>query len=94
MRNTYLQEQKLLARNDLRLASSADQHPSAAVYPLVTPLELEVIGAIRKHGEITKGSLILSTLYSRSKINGCIQSLLKKKFIKMAGPGDYTGGRR
>jgi glucokinase-like ROK family protein len=94
MRNTYLQERKLPDRNDLRLASSADQHPSAAAYPLVTPLELEVIGAIRKNGEITKGSLVSSTLYSRSKINGCIQSLLKKKFIKTSGPGDYTGGRR
>jgi glucokinase-like ROK family protein len=94
MRNSYFLEPKLPARHDLRLALSTDQDPASLAYPSVTPLELELIGTIRKHGEITKGSLVSSTLYSRSKINPGIQALLKKGYIKTVGTGDYTGGRR
>jgi glucokinase-like ROK family protein len=57
-------------------------------------LEKELIGVIRKHGEINKPDLVESLPYSRSKINGGIHSLLKKGYIKSAGAGDYTGGRR
>ncbi|HEX9013300.1 MAG TPA: ROK family transcriptional regulator [Anaerolineaceae bacterium] len=94
MRNGYFQEQKMIDRDDLRLVSSAEELPSARAHPSVTPLEMEILTAIRRDGELTKAHLVLSTLYSRSKINGCISALLKKNYIKAAGPGDYTGGRR
>ncbi|HZW04939.1 MAG TPA: ROK family protein, partial [Anaerolineaceae bacterium] len=60
----------------------------------VSALEKELIDVIRQRGEATKSELIIRSEYSRAKINGSIASLLKKKIIKPAGAGDYTGGRR
>ncbi|HVN53674.1 MAG TPA: ROK family protein [Anaerolineaceae bacterium] len=60
----------------------------------VTPLEIELIGKIRRAGEITKADLVSNTIYSRSKISSCIAGLVNRKFIKPAGAGGYTGGRR
>jgi glucokinase-like ROK family protein len=60
--------------------------------------EFEIVEWIRANGgangEVTKADLVEKTAYSRSKINGCIQKLLKKGYIRETGPGEYTGGRR
>src|SRR5450759_2512929 len=60
----------------------------------VTPSEKILIDLIRSHEEVTKAELVSYTDYSRSKINTCVDSLLKKKFIKNNGSNVFTGGRR
>jgi glucokinase-like ROK family protein len=60
----------------------------------VTPLEKGIIDLFLKNGEVTKADLISSLPYSRSKINNGISALIKKKYIKSSGAGEYTGGRR
>jgi hypothetical protein len=37
---------------------------------------------IRGHGEVTKADLVGNTDYSLSKINGCIEGLIKKQYIQ------------
>ena len=94
MRNTYVVERNLVGRNDSVPASLIEKRMQVAPHLVVTPLEMELIGKIRRAGEITKANLVSDTIYSRSKISSCIATLVKKKFIKAAGAGDYTGGRR
>jgi len=60
----------------------------------INPSEYELIGIIRGHGEVTKADLVVNTEFSRSKINGCIDGLIRKNYIQFSGPGEYTGGRR
>ena len=95
MSSTSVLEGKMQA---VGLDDLAFPHPEKMAHgnaPLViSPLEKELFSVIRKHGEITKPDLVDHLPYSRSKINGCINSLLKKEFIRAIGAGDYTGGRR
>jgi glucokinase-like ROK family protein len=95
MSNTSILESKMQAVGGNTKAFSHEEGIAFYLSPLIiTPLEKELIGVIRKHGEITKPDLVDSLPYSRSKINGGINSLLKKGTIKSTGAGDYTGGRR
>jgi glucokinase-like ROK family protein len=82
------------AQNNLGLPSVAGGKVFASACLSVSPFEMELIRKIRKQGEITKTDLVTSTVYSRSKITSCLSALLDKQFIKPAGPGDFTGGRR
>jgi hypothetical protein len=56
--------------------------------------EYQLIELIRGQGEVTKGDLLGNTDYSRAKINGYIDGLIKKQYIQEIGLGEYTGGRR
>jgi glucokinase-like ROK family protein len=60
----------------------------------ISPSEYELIEMIRGHGVVTKSDLVGNTPFSRSKINGCIEDLIKKEYIQESGSGEYTGGRR
>ncbi|MDP3449879.1 MAG: hypothetical protein Q8R87_04820, partial [Anaerolineaceae bacterium] len=59
----------------------------------ITDSEKEIIDLIRKYSEFSKADLSNSTTYSRSKITGCIDSLLAKKIIISNQSKEYTGGR-
>ena len=59
----------------------------------ITDSEREVIGLIRKNLEISKAGLSNTTVFSRSKITGCIDSLLAKNIIVSNHSVEYTGGR-
>lgn len=77
-----------------KTASRGGKKPIQLVPLVVSRLEKELLFSIRKQGEITKPALVENLPYSRSKINGGINSLLKKNYIKVNGSSDYTGGRR
>jgi glucokinase-like ROK family protein len=53
-----------------------------------------LIDLIRKYGELSKLDLVGLTDYSRTKISGCINSLLDKNIIVADNATEYTGGRR
>ncbi|PKN97103.1 MAG: hypothetical protein CVU42_17305 [Chloroflexi bacterium HGW-Chloroflexi-4] len=59
----------------------------------ITDSEKEIIDLIRKYREFSKADLSNSTTFSRSKITGCIDSLLAKKIIVSNQSKEYTGGR-
>lgn len=59
----------------------------------ITDSEKEIIDLIRKYRELSKADLSNSTTFSRSKITGCIESLLAKKIIISNQSAEYTGGR-
>ncbi len=59
----------------------------------ITDSEKEIIDLIRKYREFSKADLSNSTVFSRSKITGCIDSLLAKKIIVSNQSKEYTGGR-
>jgi glucokinase-like ROK family protein len=94
MRSSTFINRKKLVQDHLGLLPLADREVSAPACLSVTPFEMELIRRIRKSGEMTKTQLVESTVYSRSKITGCLSTLLQKKYIKPAGSGDFTGGRR
>jgi glucokinase-like ROK family protein len=56
--------------------------------------EAAVLDHIRKHRALTKSDLVELTDFSRSKIAGCVNSLLEKEMLTKDGFGDNTGGRR
>lgn len=56
--------------------------------------ESVVLDHIRKHHALTKSDLVTLTDFSRSKIAGCVNTLLEKEIISKDGFGDNTGGRR
>jgi glucokinase-like ROK family protein len=60
----------------------------------ITDPEKELIDLVRKYGEFSKSDLVTFTEYSRTKITGCIDSLLDKKIIVANNVTEYTGGRR
>lgn len=60
----------------------------------VTPGEKVILDLIRARGEATRGDLVASLDLSRSKINGCVDALLKKNIICTSRSNEYTGGRR
>ena len=60
----------------------------------ISKCEYELVELIRELGEVTKADLVSNTDYSLSKINGCIEGLIKKQYIQENGLGEYTGGRR
>jgi glucokinase-like ROK family protein len=60
----------------------------------ITHSEKELVDLIRKYGELSKADLATFTEYSRTKITGCVDSLLDKKIIIANNATEYTGGRR
>ncbi len=60
----------------------------------VTRAENELLDLIRAGGEVTKADLVSLTEYSRTKITGCIDSLLARKYIIENEAKEYSGGRR
>lgn len=60
----------------------------------ITHAEKELIDLVRQHGEFSKADLATFTEYSRTKITGCVDSLLNKKIIIANNTTEYTGGRR
>jgi len=59
-----------------------------------TCAETAVLDNIRKHRALTKSELVELTDFSRSKIAGCVNTLLEKEMLTKDGLGDNTGGRR
>jgi len=53
-----------------------------------------ILSLIREKKNLTKVDLIKLTDYSRSKITGCIKSLVENGYIQADGLGENTGGRR
>ena len=60
----------------------------------VSSSEYEVIQLVKKNGAMTRADLARLTDYSRSKINGCIDALVEKEYLKGIGSGASNGGRR
>jgi glucokinase-like ROK family protein len=60
----------------------------------ITHSEKELVDLIRRYGEFSKADLAAFTEYSRTKITGCVDSLLDKKIIVANNVTEYTGGRR
>jgi glucokinase-like ROK family protein len=60
----------------------------------ITEFEKELIDLVRRYGEFSKADLVSFTEYSRTKITGCVDSLLSKKIIIANNATEYTGGRR
>lgn len=60
----------------------------------ITISEKKLVDLVRKHGETTKASLVYYTDYSRTKITGCIDSLLNKRILVANSNTEYSGGRR
>lgn len=60
----------------------------------VTRTEKELIDLIRAHSGLTKSDLVAYTEHSRTKISGCVENLLIKKFIIENDETEYSGGRR
>jgi len=60
----------------------------------ISESEKELIDLIRKYGEFSKADLAAYTGFSRSKITGCVDSLLQKKIIIPNHGTEFTGGRR
>jgi len=60
----------------------------------ITDAENMLIELIRRDGELTKSELVLCTDFSRTKITGCIGSLLDKQILVANESTEYSGGRR
>ncbi|HEY4692725.1 MAG TPA: ROK family protein [Bellilinea sp.] len=60
----------------------------------ITRAENELLDLIRAGGDVTKADLVNLTDYSRTKITGCIDSLLQRKYIVENDVKEYSGGRR
>lgn len=60
----------------------------------ISRAENELLDFIRAGGEVTKADLVALSDYSRTKITGCIESLLQKKYIIENEAKEYSGGRR
>ena len=60
----------------------------------ITPEESTLVELARAHGEFTKSDLVSYTEFSRTKITGCIDSLLQKKVLVANQSTAYSGGRR
>lgn len=56
--------------------------------------EAVLLDRIRRHHALTKNDLVSLTDFSRSKVAGCVNSLLEKNILTKDGYGDNTGGRR
>ena len=67
---------------------------SLANRQVVTDSEKELIDLIRKYGGLSKTDLALHTMFSRSKITGCVDSLVKKGILESSNKTEFTGGRR
>ena len=63
-------------------------------YLNISRSEKELLDLIRAHNGLTKGDLVISTKYSRTKISCEIDSLLQKRYIKENSETEYSGGRR
>ncbi len=60
----------------------------------ITQAERRLIDLVRRDGELTKSDLVAFTDFSRTKISGCINSLLTKRIIAVNNSTEYSGGRR
>jgi glucokinase-like ROK family protein len=60
----------------------------------ISRAEKEIIDMIRNHPGLTKGDLVMYSEYSRTKISGCVDDLLDKKYIVENDETEYSGGRR
>ncbi len=60
----------------------------------ISSAEAVLLDGIRRHQALTKNDLVALTDFSRSKIAGCVNSLLEKKILTKDGYSDNTGGRR
>jgi glucokinase-like ROK family protein len=60
----------------------------------ITRAEKEIIDLIRTLPGLTMGDLVAYTEYSRTKISGCVDDLIQKKFIIENDETEYSGGRR
>jgi len=60
----------------------------------ITDSEKELIDLVRTYREFSKADLATFTEFSRTKITGCIDSLLNKKILIANDSTEYTGGRR
>ncbi len=78
----------------IELPGWSNHHQAFPAHPLISYPEEVVLNLIRKSGALSKVDLVDQTEYSRSKITGCINSLLEKKYIVETGAGENTGGRR
>jgi len=86
-------QKKLRTYTSLDMPEWLYQAQSLPNRQFVTDSEREIIGLIRKYREISKASLSNATDFSRSKITGCIESLLAKNIIVSNQSNEYTGGR-
>lgn len=93
-----------IAREVTQKGSRAGASPSApawleraATLPRrrsITPEESTLVELARTHGEFTKSDLVSYTEFSRTKITGCIDSLLQKEILVTNQSTAYSGGRR
>ena len=91
-RDTTHKKSKLAASFQMPVwLSQADTLPNRY---FVTGSEKKLVDLVRKQGECTKGGLVTSTDYSRTKISSCLDSLLDKKIIVENRGTEYSGGRR
>lgn len=60
----------------------------------ISSAEAVLLDRIRRYDALTKNDLVEMTDFSRSKIAGCINSLLEKDILSKDGFGNNTGGRR
>ncbi len=56
--------------------------------------ETVVLRHVRRHQALSKSELVELTDFSRSKIAGCVKTLMEKEILAKDGLGDNTGGRR
>lgn len=60
----------------------------------ISTAENALVELLRREGELTKSSLVAFTDFSRTKITGCIDSLLSKSILVANTSTEYSGGRR
>jgi len=76
------------------MESTGDQSITSSDRTDLNLSEQTLVSLIRRHGELSKSDMVELTEYSRTKISGCINSLLDKKIIVANSVTEYTGGRR
>ncbi len=87
-------QKKLRTITSLDMPEWLHQAESLPNRKFISHSEKELIDLVRIHGEFSKADLATFTEYSRTKITGCVDSLLDKKIIIANNTTEYTGGRR
>jgi glucokinase-like ROK family protein len=62
--------------------------------PSISEWEADLVRLLRDNRELSKGELVTHTGYSRTKVSGCIESLINKRILVMCETTAYSGGRR
>ncbi len=83
-----------MSRTDQALSEKISQQPISFPVMDFSHAETVVLDQIRRHQALTKNDLVELTDYSRSKIAGCINTLVDKEILTKDGFGENTGGRR